>query len=108
LSTLGCYYFYTRCESTPEVDVRFAVEMDDALKGNTGDTESLKRPEVKCNEKKKAFAAVVEISNTAKSIASAMEKTNRLAEQAQLISVAQALGKHDILENILKTMSHNY
>ena len=104
LSILGCYYFYTCCESTPEVVVCFAVGMDNALKGNMGDIESLKCPEVKGNNKKRAFAAVVEISNTAKSIALAMEKTNSLAEQSQLILVAQALGKNDILENIFKTM----
>jgi len=46
LSVLGCHYFYTRCESNPEVDVCFVVEMDDALKGNTADIELLKRGKV--------------------------------------------------------------
>jgi len=36
-----------------------------------------------------------------------MEKTNRLAEQAQLISLAQTLGKDDILESLLNGMSNN-
>ena len=48
--------------------------------------------------------AIVEISDTAKSIVVAMDKTNKLAEQAQRISVAQALGKNDLLETILASM----
>ena len=81
------------------------MEMDDALKGNTADDNLMSPKEVKASEKKKAYAAMVEISNTAKSIATAMDKTNRLAEQAQLISVAQTLGKNDILEDLLASMS---
>ena len=107
LDILGCYYFYMRCELNPEVDVRFTVEMDDVLKGNTAELELSQKQQVKSTEKKDAFAAVMKMSNTASSIAEAMEETNRLAAQAQLISVVQALGKNDILENLLSTMSSN-
>ena len=122
LSLLGCYYFFMRCDDNPEIDVVFSTDVDDAIKGNT--TVDLTKHDnnsknEKNNEKKKAYAAMVEISNTAKSIAESMENTNRLAEQnniiakqnnviapqAQIISVAQALGKNDVLEKLLKEMS---
>ena len=110
LSLLGCYYFFKRCEDNPEVDVCFSQEMDDALKGNTD--YALPSDASSKGEKKRAYAAMVDISNVAKSIAAEMKETNRLAQEAanlakqsQLIAVAQHLGKNDILETILASFS---
>eukprot|EP00980_Cylindrotheca_fusiformis_P016822 scaffold5074_cov99-Cylindrotheca_fusiformis.AAC.4 len=116
LSILGCYYFFMRCEDVPEVDSRFSLEIDEVLKGST---ENLPSPSPTKNNKnntydskKRAYSAIVDISNTAKSIAVAMEETNKLAKQDQeikvadqKIKVAQALGKDDILHDILDSMS---
>ena len=105
LSASGCYYFFMHCKLHPEVDVSFKVEMDDALKGSTADLCFTNTNEDKGSNKKRAYSAMIDISTTAKSIAIAMDKTNRLAEQAQMIEIAKALGKHDILEKLLASMS---
>ena len=111
LSTLGCYYFFKRCDANPEVDVHFSQEMDEVLKGNTDEIEPMAKG-TGLSEKKRAYAAMVDISNVAKSIAQEMKETNRLAKEAaglakqsQLISVAQHLGKNEILEKILASFS---
>jgi tRNA uridine 5-carbamoylmethylation protein Kti12 len=78
------------------------------------------------NEKKRAFAAITDMSEVAKTIAAEMKETNRLAQestksaqdsaealkeqnrlakQAQYIGLAQHLGKNEILEQILATFS---
>jgi hypothetical protein len=35
LTLLGCYYFFKLCDANPEVDVRYSVQMDAFLRGNT-------------------------------------------------------------------------
>ena len=116
LSALGCYYFFKRCDNNPKVDVHFSQEMDDALKGNTDDIEPLGVKEtVSTSEKKRAYAAIVDISTHAKTIAQEMRETNRLAreaadllKQSHLISVAQHLGKDELLEKILESVSSSF
>mmetsp|Transcript_7393 Transcript_7393/g.9586 ORF Transcript_7393/g.9586 Transcript_7393/m.9586 type:complete len:94 (+) Transcript_7393:345-626(+) len=82
LSVLGCYSFFMRCNKNLEIYVAFNMEMDEALKGNTVDNLTLyNKIKEKMNEKKKAYAAMVETLNTAKSIATSMEKANHLAMQ---------------------------
>jgi K+/H+ antiporter YhaU regulatory subunit KhtT len=115
------------------VDVRYTIQMDVVLRGYTdnnlssfeknseaGVNKSLK------NEKKRAYAAITDMSDVAKTIAEAMNETNwlaqesaksaqdsaaalieqnRLAKQAQLIGLAQHLGKNDLLEQILASFS---
>ena len=48
---------------------------------------------------------MVKILETRQTIAVSMDKTYKLVEQAQLISVAQAFGKNNILESLLLSMS---
>jgi hypothetical protein len=123
LAKLGCYYFYLRCEENPEVDVRFADRMDDVLMGNTDGP--LEQPISATSsgsgnsDKKRAYTAIVDMSNVAITIADEMKETNRLAKetanemkeknrlakQSQLITLAQHLGKHDILEGILASLA---
>ena len=107
----GCYYFFKICDLHAEVDVSYSVTLDDAIRGNTDDnfgTDSKKGQELK-NDKKRAYAAITDMGDVAKSIASEMKETNRraletneLAKQAQLIAIAQALGRQEILEDLLQ------
>ena len=93
------------------MDVSYSVTLDDAIRGNTDDnfgTDSKKGQEFK-NDKKRAYAAITDMGDVAKSIASEMKETNRLAletnklaKQAQLIAIAQALGRQEILEDLLQ------
>ena len=135
MSLLGCYYFFRVCDKNPEADVRYSVEIDDILRGGNTETSSNAdsdgpssniKKEAYQNEKKRAYAAMADISDVAKNIAAEMKETNRLAQestdalkeknrlvdeknrlarQAQLIAVAQHLGKHEILENLLASFS---
>jgi FtsZ-binding cell division protein ZapB len=109
-----------RCEANPEVDVRFADRMDEVLMGNT---DAPLEPSVSAtsasSEKKRAFAAIADISSVAMTIADEMKETNRLAQeqanemkeknrlakQSQIIALAQHLGKQEILEQMLATLS---
>jgi hypothetical protein len=57
------------------------------------------------NEKKRAYSAVVDMSDTGVSIRDQMIETNRLVKQNQSIMLAQHLNKEDILlEAILKNL----
>lgn len=121
LTILGCYYFYMRCEENPEVDSVFGDQMEDSLKGNTEIITMDSKVPVS-NEKKRAYAAMVDMSGIAKSLVDEMKETNRemkennrlareagtalmeknrLEKQSQLISLAQHLGKKEMLEQIL-------
>ena len=139
LTVLGCYYFFKLCDAHPEVDIRYTVDMDAIIRGTT-DNEPVviedSDDHIKKNmhtEKKRAYAAISDISNVAKNIATEMHETNRIAQdntnaliekirvanvtanamieqnrlarQSQLIAVAQHLGKQDILETILQSFS---
>ena len=42
LTLLGIYYFFKLCDAHPEVDVRYTVDIDEALRGNTDDSTSTK------------------------------------------------------------------
>ena len=57
------------------MDICFAQEMDDALKGNTGYMLSLDAPSK--GEKKRVYDVMVDISNVAKNIAAEMKGTYR-------------------------------
>ena len=135
LTLLGCYYFFKLCDLNPEVDVRYTVTLDAVFCGKTNDDLSSagsgKNSEVSLNkalknEKKRAFAAITDMSEVAKTIAAEMKETNRLAQestksaqdsaealkeqnrlakQAQYIGLAQHLGKNEILEQILATFA---
>jgi hypothetical protein len=139
LTVLGCYYFFKLCDAHPEVDVRYTVDMDAIICGTTNNNEPVvidADDHIKKNmhtEKKRAYAAISDISNVAENIptemhetnriaqdstnalvekiqvanvtANAMIEQNRLARQSQLIAVAQHLGKQDILETILQSFS---
>ena len=121
-TVLGCYYFFKICDLHPEVDVTYSVTLDDAIKGNTEDEFWTEAKKDLRNDKKRAYAALTDIGDVAKSIATEMKATNllaleatqamkdknrlseeknRLAKQSQLIAIAQALGRQEILEDLL-------
>ena len=132
LTLVGCYYFFKICDGHPEVDVTYTVTLDDAIKGNTDDdlgvyipSEATAKNDLR-NEKKRAYAAMTDMSGVAKSMAVEMKETNRLAlestealkkknelseeknrlaKQSQLIAIAQALGRPEILEEMLQSFS---
>ena len=68
------------------------------------------------SEKKRTYAAIVDISTHTKTIAQEMRReTNSLAreaadllKQSHLISVAQYLGKDKLLEKILESVSSSF
>ena len=120
LTKIGCYYFFMRCEDNPEVDVRFADEMDEVLMGNTdAPLQPTSTASSASNEKKRAYSAIADISCVAMTIADEMKETNRLAQeqanelkeknrlakQSQLIALAQHLGKQEILEQMLASLA---
>ena len=126
LSVLGCYYFFQQCEIHPEVDAHHPSDdgVGDGLNGNNapGDQDlvvDLVSTNVHENEKKRAYAAMAEISGVAKEIAvemremrrlaqestNALKERNRLAKQSQLIELAKHLGKYEILRNIMASLS---
>ena len=88
LTIAGCYYFFKICDENPDVDVHHSVTMDDALRGNSDDTKSSSDDEPLKNrtriqdEKKRAYAAISDISGVAKSIAEEIKETNRLAQES--------------------------
>ena len=55
--------------------------------------------------RKRAYSAIADISNVASDIQDEMKETNHLTQQSQLISVAQHLGKTEILEKLLGSFS---
>jgi hypothetical protein len=115
------YYFYERCAASQEVDEFFSDVMDQSLKGNTSspllvDDSSVGMLSTTTNtaaaggataDKKKAYAAIVDMTNVATSIANEMKETNRLARQSQLIQLAQHLGKADMLEDLLQDLKQS-
>lgn len=123
LTKIGCYYFFERCAAHPEVDDTFSDSMDIVLMGGTNsplDESSLGMHSTSANtaggstDKKRAYAAIVDMSHVARSIAKEMKETNtlakesnRIANQRQLIMLAQHLGKEDILEDLLTSLTSN-
>jgi hypothetical protein len=59
---------------------------------------------VNAKDKKRVYDAMVDVSETGKSIYEEMRKTNRLVEQSQIIQLAQHLGKEDYLETIFSSL----
>ena len=105
LSMLGAYYFYQRCEEHPGIDDCFDTSMSINLLGNTTNLDGGRDDYPNVTEKsqrKRAYAAMTDLTNIAANIKSQMEQSNKLVRKSQLISVAQTLGKHDILEKILQ------
>lgn len=150
LTKIGCYYFFVRCEAKPEIDVRFNDRMDDSLIGNTVAPLSDLSDGTGANfsaAKKRAYAAIADMSSVVLVIADEMKTTNRLAEkstlameeanrlaeksaiaveksavaveasnelkkqkntiarQAQMITMAQHLGKNDYLEQYFSNLA---
>jgi hypothetical protein len=142
LTTIGCYYFYVRCEAAARLDGRVADTMDAILRSNNNtnnnnNIQPLQVPAVVVtggsnashasnNHKKRAYEAFVDMSRVAVTVAEEMKETHRLAQenmreknrlmnetnrlaqeknrldrQAQMIALAQHLGKRDLLEEIL-------
>ena len=109
LSLIGCYYFFMRCNQFPEIDVRFSQTLDTTVSGNTDDGPS---PTNSVSSKKVAAETMADISNFSKDIAAEMRETNRLAKEAntlvknnQIIQLAQHLGKTEMLEQMLASIS---
>jgi len=133
LTKIGCYYFFALCQANPEVDVRFADTMEENLMGNTnsqldsletltessGGSGGTATGDTGGSNKKRAYAAIVDMSTVGATIANEMKETNRIsqeshlamkekngiAKQSQLIQLAQHLGKEDILEGLLANLA---
>jgi hypothetical protein len=141
LTKIACYYFIALCKANPEVNVRFTDTMEEGLMGSTEDNltpsgsdsgtqirDSGVDPMIAAN-KKRAYAAMVDMSVNGATIANEMRETNRIAleshlelkkknsialesqlalketnRQSQLIQLAQHLGKSNILEELLETL----
>lgn len=124
LTKLGCYYFFKRCNDNPEVDAKFSTEVEDGIKGNSDDTlNMIPSDEISVSaQKKRALAAIVNLSEVAKSIEEQMKEMtrvaklstsemqhkndvarakNRLLEQTNLISLASQLGNKEIMQTLL-------
>jgi hypothetical protein len=119
LTKTGCYYFFQRCatrEHEEAIDDIFGDTMDEILMGNTNSPldSSVSNSDSGGggSDKKRAYAAIVDMSNVVTSIAaemkkstSAMEEKNRIDKQSQLIMLAQHLGKDDLLQGLLADLS---
>jgi hypothetical protein len=119
LTKTGCYYFFQRCatkEHEEAIDDIFGNTMDKILMGNTNSPldSSVSNSDSGGggSDKKRAYAAIVDMSNVVTSIAaemkkstSAMEEKNRIDKQSQLIMLAQHLGKDDLLQGLLADLS---
>jgi hypothetical protein len=121
------------------VDVTYTVTMDAALLGSTDDDlgdnnrrDGLMKKDIK-NDKKRAYAAMTDMSEVAKDIAAELKETNRVAtesnrvaaesaealkqknrigeeknrlsKQSQMIAIASALGRQEILEGMLQSLA---
>jgi hypothetical protein len=122
LTKLGCYYFFKRCDDNPEVDASFATnEMNGNLMGQT-DQMLTSATDTNSKKRKRTYETMVDIYKTTKNIAEEVKETNRLVggianemkemnrltRQSQLISLAQHLGKHDILERMLASVTSSF
>jgi hypothetical protein len=132
LTKIGCSYFLASCQANPEADVCFADTMEENLMGNTNS--QLDRLETLLTEssggtggtggtagsnKKRVYAAIVDMCTAGATMAGEMKETNRIAQelnlamkemnriakQSQLIQLAQHLGKEDILEGLLADLA---
>ena len=126
LTKLGCYYFFMRCNNHPEIDDKFMTDVEDEIKGNTSDVGVIPDSSYSA-QKKRAYSAIADLQDVAKTIAEQMKETNRLAsltadkidetnriasenakkkatlkEQANLISIATSLGDTELLRSLLK------
>jgi hypothetical protein len=124
LTVIGVYYFHTLCDQNIQIDAPFVDTMDESLMGNTNaalpddidedDEESpptstksdktSKSGNATAKDKKRVYDAMVEASETGKSIYEELRKTNRLVEQSQIIQLAQHLGKEDYLETLFSSL----
>jgi hypothetical protein len=109
LGHIGCYYFLIRCNAFPEIDVRFSQTLDTSVGGNTDNGPS---PPSSGSTKKVAVEMMADISNFSREIAAEMKETNRLSQEAnklvknqQIIQLAQHLGKTEMLEQMLASIS---
>lgn len=93
LSTIGCYYFFKRCASKEHegLDDAFVDSMDTALMGSTNQPSSDTATETAANtpatsdggsaNKKRAFAAIIDMSNVVNSIGEQMKKATIVLER---------------------------
>ena len=118
LTNIGCYYFFIRCNEYPEVDIRFNLQLDENVAGNTDENHGMV-PTVAANSGKKiAMKTMAEIATSSQEIAVEMKETNRLGREAndtaklavetakrtaqtqQLIQMAPLLGRTEALEQL--------
>ena len=134
LTIIGCYYFFVRCEATDGVDSSFSDTMDPTLMGSTADSaldvdSSVLTSSISTSgggmmvDKKRAYAAMVDMTGVGNTIAEEMKETNKIAKETvlamneknrltaeanytakitQQIMLAQHLGRQDMLEKILE------
>jgi FtsZ-binding cell division protein ZapB len=134
LTKLGCYYFFKRCDENKEVDEKFVVGVEPGIKGNSDDISIItsEDPTTLSSQKKRAYSAIAELNDVAKTIAEQMKESNRLvqistdemkeknrlvqqsnlekkkknhlAEQSNIISLATTLGNRELLQTLLGSM----
>jgi hypothetical protein len=86
------------------VDAEKRSDGTSAVVSSTPKGRKAKNEESAKKEKKRAYDAVVDMSDTGVSIRDQMIETNRLVKQNQIIMLAQHLNKEDILEEILSNL----
>ena len=82
LTKLGCYYFFKRCDENKEVDEKFVVGVEPGIKGNSDDISIItsEDPTTLSSQKKRAYSAIAELNDVAKTIAEQMKESNRLVQ----------------------------
>jgi len=129
LTTIGCYYFYKRCASKEHEGLNdaFVNTMDEALMGNTnsplvdysGNSPESGVKEEGTSSKKRAYAAIVDMSNVVTAISNEMKKAtlvmekicendkekNKLDKCGHIIQLAKHLGEDDMLRTLLADLA---
>ena len=100
---LASYYFFLRCDENPEIDIAHQDSLDPEMEGST--VSSLEAAAPKSNEKKRAYAAIYDISTTTKRIADGIEQQNSIAQVTQKIEIARALGDKEALRHLLEQLT---
>jgi RNA polymerase-interacting CarD/CdnL/TRCF family regulator len=77
--------FFNLSDNNPEVDVSYSIQMDHMLKGNSDDENADGSAKQQDNQKKRAYAAMIDIADVTKNIATEMKETNRLVKEKIVI-----------------------
>ena len=109
---LAAFYFFIRCDDNPEIDAATQDCLDIEMEGSTSES-FIDSVVPRSTDRKRAYAAIAEISETTKRIAFEMKASVRVAEEAvrnveaterrkQRIEIARALDDTEELRKIMK------